>query len=53
MEIPVEDEVTRMLDSDFNLQRVYKHSLGGYVVLYVGCYGTGRGGGTGHTPRIC
>ncbi|MDH3520257.1 MAG: EpsI family protein [Myxococcales bacterium] len=53
VDVPLEDEVTRMLDADFNLQRAYRHPLGGLVWLYVGYYGTDRGGSTGHTPWIC
>ena len=45
--------VERMLDADFNVQRRYVHPLGGVVWLYVGYYGTGRGGHPEHTPWAC
>jgi len=51
--IPLEDEVTEMLDADFNLQRLYRDPLGGYVWLYVGYYSTENGGRPTHTPWIC
>jgi EpsI family protein len=52
-EIPVEDDVARMLRADFNLQRAYRHPLGERVFLYVGYYGTARGGRPEHTPWLC
>jgi EpsI family protein len=42
-----------MLRADFNLQRAYRHSLGDFVWLYVGYYGTARGGRPEHTPWVC
>jgi EpsI family protein len=53
LELPMEDEVTQMLNADFNLQRAYQDPAGGYVWLYVGYYGTDRGGKAEHTPWIC
>jgi EpsI family protein len=52
-EIPVEDGVAEMLRADFNLQRAYRHPLGELVFLYVGYYGTARGGRPEHTPWAC
>jgi EpsI family protein len=52
-DIPVEDGVARMLAADFNLQRVYVTVGGGLVWLYVGYYGTQRGGRPEHTPWAC
>jgi EpsI family protein len=52
-EIPVDGAVERMLDADFNLQRAYGHALGDVVWLYVGYYGTERGGRPEHTPWVC
>lgn len=53
VEVPVEDEVAEMLRADFNLQRAYRHSQGGTVWVYVGYYGTQRGGRAEHTPPMC
>lgn len=51
-EIPLESTVESVLRADFNLQRVYLR--GDRVVwLYVGYYGTSRGGRPEHTPRGC
>jgi len=52
-DVPVEDDVARMLRADFNLQRAYRHPLGEVVFLYVGYYGTARGGRPEHTPWVC
>jgi len=50
---PVGQNVEDMLRADFNLQREYLHPLGQVVWLYVGYYGTARGGTPEHTPRAC
>ena len=52
-DVPVDDDVARMLRADFNVQRAYRHSLGDVVFLYVGYYGTARGGRPEHTPWVC
>jgi len=53
-DIAVEDTVERILEADFNLQRAYQRSDDGRVVwLYVGYYGTQRGGHPEHTPDQC
>jgi EpsI family protein len=51
-EIPLESTVESMLRADFNLQRAY-YGAGSLVWLYVGYYGTTRGGRPEHTPRAC
>ena len=51
--IPVEDTVETILMATYNLQREYVHPTGDVVWLYVGYYGTERGGTPGHTPRAC
>ena len=51
-EIPLEETVESILRADFNLQRVY-FAPGSLVWLYVGYYGTTRGGRPEHTPRGC
>lgn len=52
-DIPVEATVESILRADFNLQRVYRHPTGAFVWLYIGYYGTARGGRPEHTPRGC
>jgi EpsI family protein len=52
--VPLEHTVERILRADFNLQRVYTHSDQPEPVwLYVGYYGTERGGRPEHTPHQC
>ena len=51
-EIPLEATVESVLRADFNLQRAY-YGAGSLVWLYVGYYGTARGGRPEHTPRGC
>jgi EpsI family protein len=53
VEVPLETEVEKMLRADINLQRIYE--LGGVdsIGLYVGYYGTERGGRPEHTPDVC
>jgi EpsI family protein len=50
---PMQGGVEEMLAADFNLQRSYVHPVGGLVWLYVGYYGTERGGRPEHTPWVC
>jgi EpsI family protein len=52
-DIPVEDGVAKMLAADYNLQRVYITRAEDLVWLYVGYYGTLRGGRPEHTPWVC
>lgn len=42
-----------MLRADYNVQRFYRHPLGDHAWLYVGYYGTDRGGRPEHTPAAC
>jgi EpsI family protein len=53
VEIPLEEAVESMLRADFNLQRAYVHPLGDVIWLYVGYYGTSRGGRPEHLPTTC
>lgn len=53
IEIPLDSAVESMLQADFNLQRTYIHPLGDVIWLYVGYYGTERGGRPEHLPRTC
>jgi EpsI family protein len=50
---PVGQNVEDMLSADFNVQREYLHPLGQVLWLYLGYYGTGRGGTPEHTPAAC
>ncbi len=52
-DLPIDSVVENALRADFNLQRAYRSSEGGVVWLYLGYYGTGRGGRPEHTPRGC
>jgi EpsI family protein len=53
VDTPVGQNVEDMLRADFNVQREYVHPLGQVVWLYVGYYGTQRGGTPEHTPSAC
>ena len=53
MDVPMEPAVESELRADFNLQRVYGTRTQDPVVLYVGYYGTRRGGRPEHTPQGC
>lgn len=51
--IPLDRAVESMLRADANVQRLYRHPRSAIVWLYVGYYGTDRGGTPEHTPRQC
>ena len=53
VDIAMDEEVTRMLRADANVQRAYYHPHGYAVFVYVGYYGTERGGVPEHTPDVC
>ncbi len=53
IELPIESSVENMLRADFNLFRAYHHVADATVWLYVGYYGTERGGAPEHTPWVC
>jgi EpsI family protein len=52
-DVPLESTVESMLQADFNVQRVYAHPRSGPIWVYVGYYGTARGGRPEHTPPVC
>ena len=52
-DVPIEQSVEDMLRADFHVQREYLDPRGEPVWLYVGYYGTRRGGTPEHTPRTC
>lgn len=41
------------LNADKHVYRHYRNSLGGQIELYIGYYGTAKGGRTGHNPYAC
>jgi len=52
--VPLDTGVERMLDADFNLQRAYQSPERDQLIwLYVGYYGTRRGGRPEHLPSAC
>jgi EpsI family protein len=54
VEVPLESTVESILRADFNLQRAYFPHIGAEpVFVYIGYYGTDRGGRPEHTPRGC
>lgn len=53
VDVPMEPAVESELRADFNLQRAYVARTQDPVVLYVGYYGTRRGGRPEHTPQGC
>jgi EpsI family protein len=52
-DLPLEQGVESMLQADANVQREYLRALGDEVWLFVGYYGTDRGGRPEHTPGVC
>lgn len=52
-DVALDSGVEEMLRADFNVQRLYTHSLGEHAWLYLGYYGTDRGGRPEHTPAAC
>jgi EpsI family protein len=51
--IPLSEGVEKMLRADAHIQRRYESPAGDLVWLYVGYYGTERGGRPEHTPWVC
>lgn len=52
-DVPVDATVARILEADHHVQRTYRSDTGLPVWLYIGYYGTERGGYTPHTPDAC
>jgi EpsI family protein len=52
-DVPLGDTVEAELRADANLQRVWLHANAEPIWMYVGYYGTQRGGRPEHTPRGC
>ncbi len=53
VDIEIDSGVAEMLDASFHVQRFYQHPMIGVVWLYIGYYGTERGGRPEHTPWVC
>lgn len=53
VDIPISEGIEAMLQADAQLQRRYVSASGEVVWLYVGYYGTARGGRPEHTPWAC
>jgi EpsI family protein len=53
VDVPLEQDVADMLRADAHVQRAYLHPLGYVVHVYIGYYGTERGGTPEHTPDVC
>ena len=45
--------MANVLEADLNLQRAYVHPAGELIWLYIGYYGTRRGGRPEHNPSGC
>jgi EpsI family protein len=52
-DVPVDATIARILEADFHVQRTYRVESDAPVWLYIGYYGTERGGYTPHTPDAC
>jgi len=53
IDIEMDQAVADMLGADHNVQRAYHHPLGYTVFVYIGYYGSERGGVPEHTPGVC
>jgi EpsI family protein len=47
------EEVYRVLNADMHVYRHYRSRSGDQIDLYIGYYGTAKGGRTGHNPYAC
>lgn len=53
IDLEMDEAVSEMLAADHNVQRAYFHDQGYAVFVYIGYYGTARGGTPEHTPDVC
>ena len=53
IDLEMDEAVSEMLAADRNIQRAYFHGQGYAVFVYIGYYGTARGGTPEHTPDVC
>lgn len=47
------DSIVKELNTDVYVYRHYRHPDGNQIDLYIGYYGTSKGGRTGHNPYAC
>jgi EpsI family protein len=54
-DIPMEQRIVDELDTDIYINRTYSSKVSdpGVIRLYIGYYGTEKGGRTGHNPYAC
>jgi EpsI family protein len=52
-DIEMNNEVVNELNTDVYIFRRYVEEQGGEITLYIGYYGTRKGGRTGHNPNAC
>jgi len=52
-DIPMDPAVEKILGADGHVQRAYRDAGGHLLWLYVGYYGSARGGRSDHTPALC
>ena len=52
-DITMQDSVIRELNTDAFIYRVYENNKSQQIDLYIGYYGTKKGGRTGHNPYGC
>lgn len=53
IDIPMEASVIKELNTDVSVFRRYVNEQGERITLYIGYYGTKKGGRTGHSPGGC
>jgi EpsI family protein len=53
VDLEIDQGVADLLRADHQFQRAYLHRQGYTVYVYVGYYGTARGGAPEHTPDVC
>lgn len=53
VDLAIDESVSEMLAADHNVQRAYLHPQRYVIFVYVGYYGTRRGGTPEHTPDVC
>jgi EpsI family protein len=53
IDVEMEDAVVKELNTDVYIFRKYINDKGSEITLYIGYYGTRKGGRTGHNPSAC
>jgi len=53
IDIKMDDAVVKELNTDVYIFRKYINDKGSEITLYIGYYGTKKGGRTGHNPSAC